>query len=97
MLSQLRSICDLVLRFHATQAALCQDGVLEVANREKRGARVYGQHLAGKYGVSAPPVASIDPKVPNFAIHTAKLQQIARQFQVRIWFDLCCCCCCRLL
>ena len=46
MLSQLRSICDIVLRFHGTQAALCQEGIAEVANREKRGALAYSRHLA---------------------------------------------------
>lgn len=46
LLSQLRSICDLVLRFEAAQAALCAVAVEEVAARSRSAARAYGARLA---------------------------------------------------
>jgi hypothetical protein len=51
MLSQLRSICDLVLRFQTLQELLCQDGVREVARRDRAGARSYGKQLAVRLAV----------------------------------------------
>jgi len=86
MLSQLRSIFDVVVSYKTAQESLYESGTEELERRDRDESKAYEQSLAGQWGVTDPTTSAQHARTSKFLSDTlpeavAQLENLMARFQ----------------